>query len=36
MVDSGNFIFTLAELIAAGGRGKGYDKNSHLGVKVNQ
>lgn len=36
MVDSGNFIFTLPELIAVDGRGKGYDKNSHLGVKVNK
>lgn len=36
MVDSRNFIFTLAELIAAGGRGKGYDKNSHRGMKGNQ
>jgi len=34
MVDSRNF--TLAELIAVGGRGKGHDKNSHLGMKGNQ
>lgn len=27
MVDSENFIFILAEVIAASGRGKGYDKN---------
>lgn len=31
MVDSGNF--TLAELMAADGRSKGYDNNSHLGAK---
>lgn len=36
MVDSRNFIFTLAELIAVGGRDKGGDKNSHLGRKGNQ
>lgn len=34
MVDSRNF--TLAEIIGVGGRGKGYGKNSRLGMKGNQ